>query len=423
MVLYMGTRDFMLSLVVSVVFVYGMKMLSGLKEGMFGGRWTPGGSSYSAPSYSAPSRPSGPPRGPPRPPLPSGPLGFPLHFGGPSGGPGSRPGAMLPSAEPIPSGLSGPSVQELAKKAKGQKIIDAFKSLGINLPIDPLKVADEPNRKIILDDARNSNLSKDEKNTFKQILGFDKEKGYSVLELIVFDYLKNTIGAASVMNASNSDRNVTKFMCDGPLLNYLKQAIIYPYTDLSSQCQTNLLANEAALSSNFGITPKDLEDAKKIRLARVFKDYIKNQSTFIDKPTENIYSMVNMGFQDMIYDYFTPQVDPLTKELDTLTKELKPLSEKLNSLSEKLNSLSEKIEKATTLDDYNSYVNDYKSYVNDYKSYYDKYKPYYDKYKKSFNKYTSLINKMDDLLKIYKQTLNKYNNDNCGWMNYDKSIN
>jgi hypothetical protein len=37
MVLYMGTGNFMLSLVVSVVFVYGMKMFSGLKEGMFGG--------------------------------------------------------------------------------------------------------------------------------------------------------------------------------------------------------------------------------------------------------------------------------------------------------------------------------------------------------------------------------------------------
>ena len=37
MVLYMTTGNFMLSLVVSVVFIYGMKMLSGLKEGMFGG--------------------------------------------------------------------------------------------------------------------------------------------------------------------------------------------------------------------------------------------------------------------------------------------------------------------------------------------------------------------------------------------------
>src|SRR6056300_1477285 len=37
MVLYMTTGNVMLSLVVSVVFIYGMKMLSGLKEGMFGG--------------------------------------------------------------------------------------------------------------------------------------------------------------------------------------------------------------------------------------------------------------------------------------------------------------------------------------------------------------------------------------------------
>ena len=36
MVLYMNTRNFMLSLVVSIVFVYGMKMFSGLKEGMEG---------------------------------------------------------------------------------------------------------------------------------------------------------------------------------------------------------------------------------------------------------------------------------------------------------------------------------------------------------------------------------------------------
>src|SRR6056300_654072 len=38
MVLYMNTQNVMLSLVVSVVFVYGMKMFAGIKEGMFGGR-------------------------------------------------------------------------------------------------------------------------------------------------------------------------------------------------------------------------------------------------------------------------------------------------------------------------------------------------------------------------------------------------
>ena len=37
MVLYMNTQNVMLSLVVSVVFVYGMKMFAGIKEGMFGG--------------------------------------------------------------------------------------------------------------------------------------------------------------------------------------------------------------------------------------------------------------------------------------------------------------------------------------------------------------------------------------------------
>ena len=37
MVLYMTTGNVMLSLVVSAVFIYGMKMLSNLKEGMFGG--------------------------------------------------------------------------------------------------------------------------------------------------------------------------------------------------------------------------------------------------------------------------------------------------------------------------------------------------------------------------------------------------
>jgi hypothetical protein len=36
LVLYMSTQNFMLSLVVSAVFVYGMKMLSNVKEGMFG---------------------------------------------------------------------------------------------------------------------------------------------------------------------------------------------------------------------------------------------------------------------------------------------------------------------------------------------------------------------------------------------------
>ena len=36
LVLYMSTQNFMLSLVVSVVFIYGMKMLSGVKEGMTG---------------------------------------------------------------------------------------------------------------------------------------------------------------------------------------------------------------------------------------------------------------------------------------------------------------------------------------------------------------------------------------------------
>src|SRR6056300_882652 len=39
MVLYMTTGNVMLSLVVSVVFIYGMKMLSGMKEGMFGGNF------------------------------------------------------------------------------------------------------------------------------------------------------------------------------------------------------------------------------------------------------------------------------------------------------------------------------------------------------------------------------------------------
>ena len=37
MVLYMTTQNVMLSLVVSAVFIYGMKMLSNVKEGMFGG--------------------------------------------------------------------------------------------------------------------------------------------------------------------------------------------------------------------------------------------------------------------------------------------------------------------------------------------------------------------------------------------------
>ena len=37
MVLYMNTQNVMLSLVVSVVFIYGMKMFAGIKEGMFGG--------------------------------------------------------------------------------------------------------------------------------------------------------------------------------------------------------------------------------------------------------------------------------------------------------------------------------------------------------------------------------------------------
>src|SRR6056300_1485651 len=37
MVLYMGTGNVLLSLVVSVVFIYGVGMLSGLKDGMFGG--------------------------------------------------------------------------------------------------------------------------------------------------------------------------------------------------------------------------------------------------------------------------------------------------------------------------------------------------------------------------------------------------
>ena len=39
MVLYMTTGNFMLSLVVSAVFIYGMKMLSNVKEGMFGGNF------------------------------------------------------------------------------------------------------------------------------------------------------------------------------------------------------------------------------------------------------------------------------------------------------------------------------------------------------------------------------------------------
>src|SRR6056300_1543596 len=37
MVLYMNTQNVMLSLVVSAMFVYGMKMFAGLKEKMFGG--------------------------------------------------------------------------------------------------------------------------------------------------------------------------------------------------------------------------------------------------------------------------------------------------------------------------------------------------------------------------------------------------
>src|SRR6056300_1513414 len=36
MVLYMGTGNVLLSLVVSIVFIYGVGMLSGLKEGMLG---------------------------------------------------------------------------------------------------------------------------------------------------------------------------------------------------------------------------------------------------------------------------------------------------------------------------------------------------------------------------------------------------
>ena len=38
MVLYMNTQNVMLSLIVSAVFIYGMKMFAGIKEGMFGGR-------------------------------------------------------------------------------------------------------------------------------------------------------------------------------------------------------------------------------------------------------------------------------------------------------------------------------------------------------------------------------------------------
>ena len=37
MVLYMATQNVMLSFIVSVVFIHGMKMLSKVKEGMFGG--------------------------------------------------------------------------------------------------------------------------------------------------------------------------------------------------------------------------------------------------------------------------------------------------------------------------------------------------------------------------------------------------
>src|SRR6056300_853545 len=115
MVLYMGTRDFMLSLVVSVVFVYGMKMLSGLKEGMFGGGFDFSGSVPNTSVY-VPNR-------------------------------NVKPPGTFPSISGPPSGFpSPPSPAEL------QKIIK-----------DSANTAVKSYRKNILDDARNSDLTKYEK--------------------------------------------------------------------------------------------------------------------------------------------------------------------------------------------------------------------------------------------------------------------
>jgi hypothetical protein len=283
MVLYMGTRDFMLSLVVSVVFVYGMKMLSGLKEGMFGGVKIPG---LSLPTGRPPTIPI------------SGPV----------------PG-------PAPSTPSTPSLEEINKNV-GNKIIDAFKLLGIDLPknVDPLMVADKPRRKYILDDARSTKITSDEKTAFKNILLAIPNQYYVIDDLLnVFKY----------------GDNIRNFMC-GPLFGTLKKGVIYPSNKEAMTPQTMKLLG----------TDKDWDDAKKIRLARLFEDYINNQPKSIDD-SQNIFNNIYMVFDTLIINKL-PNINDIKKR-EYISGEYKKI----------LNDYNEKVKKGIELEECRWYSYDY----------------------------------------------------------------
>jgi len=184
MVLYMTTGNFMLSLVVSVVFIYGMKMLSGLKEGMFGDLKVPDLTS------GTPFGASGLPRGPPR--------DLPGPFG--------------------PFGPSGP-----------------LSFVG--------KVSGAVSRQVIINDAKNRDLTHYETKTFKN--NMDNNLLNDTIKWI----RENNID----LFKGGVHNNVNQLLCVA-LFNTMIKGVIF-----GNDYKGNL-------------TDKDINDAKKIRTAMLFKD-------------------------------------------------------------------------------------------------------------------------------------------------------